>query len=61
MSLSVDVVVPPPLVLATTGPVYEASDAAPDADELVEKVMSVLMKYCKPEESTRLIEPVAIA
>src|SRR5581483_5937683 len=61
MSLSVDIVVPPALVLATTGPVNDASEAAPDAEELVENVMFVLMKYCSPPESMSCTEPVASA
>jgi hypothetical protein len=60
MSLSVDVVVPPALVEATIAFVYDASEAAPDAEEEVLKVMLVLMKYFRPLASIKLIDPVAV-
>src|SRR5882672_6426200 len=61
MSLRVDATTPPPVVLAATAWVYDASEAAPEAEELVVKVMSVLMKYFRPPASMRPTEPVALA
>ncbi len=59
MSDSELMVVPPAVVLAGMACVYDASDAAADAEELVLKVMLELMKYFNPPESISEIEPVA--
>jgi len=45
--------------VALTAWVYDASDAAPDAELDVVNVMSVLMKYSMPDASVSAIEPVA--
>jgi hypothetical protein len=59
MSLSDDITVPPAEVLAAIAWVYDASEAAPDAEELVENVMFVLMKYFSPPASMSWTLPVA--
>src|SRR5260221_12886539 len=60
MSLRVLAVTPPPRVLALTAWVNDASDMAAEAEELVENVMLVLMKYFSPEASISGTEPVAV-